>query len=1063
MRPLRLTMQAFGSYGKRTVIDFEQTNQNLFLITGDTGAGKTTIFDAIVFALYGEASSGMNKKNGTELQSQYVGPGVEPFVELVFSEAAGDGREEYTVRRVPRHFRPLKRGTGMKEESESVALTMPDGSEYPQKETDRKLEEIVGLTKSQFMQVAMIAQGEFMELLRAKSDDKKMIFRKLFHTELYAKIVEELGKRRKGKQQEMAQIRTVCQTEVSHVDVPEDYEQAEELKELKKRIASSDRLSVVGMERLLEGLERLCGILKERCGQAQKEYDAADRNHLEKRDAYTAGVQLLKRFDELEQAELELAACDSEEDEIRETEEKVQRISRAYEIQAVFQRYMDAVRTAENTRKNLSEQEAAIPALTDAGKEAQREAEAAEEGLGREIRKFTQVSERVQKSMEVFSRIRQVREETAFAQAECRRAEQEAEEAQKKVQSLEESERQWRSQAEDLSESEITRERWQSECTKADEIGQEIEAAKASAKEVQAQRNAADQAKKSFAEASAIYETRNQEYETMRRTFLNEQAGLIAREQLRPGVPCPVCGSLEHPNPCEIREEHKDLSREALDAAEREVGRLRERQEKAASASQSASTLLEEKENSLTETLRRLRQKLSENLPDHTEVKTLGQAEERLGSWKESLRREGDRLAENIQTLKKLRGYLLGIDEKKAALKTAAEQASQKAVDAKTTFAAKQTELEHLETSRDYQSEEEAETALARAEEGRKNAEAVSRTARRKAQQAESARTKADALISRYKSELPVQDEECSKRKDSYEKIMEEKDLSETEWKELTEKYTRGDAAAFQERAEAWQKRKTAAMSRRDSAKAAIGGQDRPVPEELKNAAETAEKELKDAQARLEEARNYYKANVSVYDSLKPVMEERGKIMEEHRRLDDLYNLLSGNVTGSRMDIETYVQRCYLERILCAANRRFEEMSAGQFELRMFDIDKAGKGKNRGLDLMVYSTVTGKEREVRTLSGGESFMAALCLALGMADQIQESAASVNLDMMFIDEGFGSLDEHSRDKAVRVLQEMAGGSRLIGIISHVTELKQEIEDQLIVTKNEEGSHVRWQIS
>ena len=268
---------------------------------------------------------------------------------------------------------------------------------------------------------------------------------------------------------------------------------------------------------------------------------------------------------------------------------------------------------------------------------------------------------------------------------------------------------------------------------------------------------------------------------------------------------------------------------------------------------------------------------------------------------------------------------------------------------------------------------------------------------------------------------------------------------------------------AFQERAEAWQKRKTAAMSRRDSAKDAIGGQDRPVPDELKNVAETAEKELKSAQARLEDAKGYYKTNASVYDSLKPVMEERGKIMEEHRRLDDLYNLLSGNVTGSRMDIETYVQRCYLERILYAANRRFEEMSAGQFELRMFDIDKAGKGKNRGLDLMVYSTVTGKEREVRTLSGGESFMAALCLALGMADQIQESAASVNLDMMFIDEGFGSLDEHSRDKAVRVLQEMAGGSRLIGIISHVTELKQEIEDQLIVTKDEEGSHVRWQIS
>ena len=165
--------------------------------------------------------------------------------------------------------------------------------------------------------------------------------------------------------------------------------------------------------------------------------------------------------------------------------------------------------------------------------------------------------------------------------------------------------------------------------------------------------------------------------------------------------------------------------------------------------------------------------------------------------------------------------------------------------------------------------------------------------------------------------------------------------------------------------------------------------------------------------------------------------------------------MTSGNVSGSRMDLETFVQRYYLERILYAANRRFQEMSAGQFELRMYDLKKAGEGKNRGLDLMVYSTVTGKEREVRTLSGGESFMAALSLALGMADQIKQSSAAINLDMMFIDEGFGSLDEHSRNQAVRVLQEMAEGSRLIGIISHVSELKQEIEDQMIVTKDENG--------
>ena len=193
------------------------------------------------------------------------------------------------------------------------------------------------------------------------------------------------------------------------------------------------------------------------------------------------------------------------------------------------------------------------------------------------------------------------------------------------------------------------------------------------------------------------------------------------------------------------------------------------------------------------------------------------------------------------------------------------------------------------------------------------------------------------------------------------------------------------------------------------------------------------------------------------------ILSERKRALKEHARLDTLYRLVSGNVTDARMDLETFVQRCYLERILAAANRRFEEMSGGQFELRMVGDEDAGKGRNRGLDLMVYSTVTGKEREVRTLSGGESFMAALSLALGMADQIQESAAAIHLDMMFIDEGFGSLDEHARNQAVRVLKEMAGSSRLIGIISHVTELKQEIDDQLIVSKDESGSHVRWQIS
>ena len=1066
MRPVKLTMQAFGSYGKRTVIDFEKTNQNLFLITGDTGAGKSTIFDAIVFALYGEASSGINKKDGTELQSQYVGPETEPFVELVFSEATGAEKKTYTVRRVPRHFRPLKRGTGVKEESGSVSLIMPDDSEYPQKETDRKLEEIVGMTKNQFMQVAMIAQGEFMELLRAKSDDKKMIFRKLFHTELYGKIVEELGRRRKGKQQEMGQIRTVCQTETAHVEVPADYEKAEELLTLKKRIVSSDRLSVVDLEEMLAILEDLCSTLKERCSAAGKEYREANRLYLEKRDACTAGLQLLRRFQELEQAEQELEECKAQEKEICETADQIRMISDAYEIQAVYERYMDAEKTVKAAERSLAEQEEALPGLSKMYEETKKQTEETNALLHKEIENYTKVSEKAERAMNVFQEIRKAEQAISSASSAARQAENIASEARQNVSRLEENEQKWRSQAETLGQAGLLLERWQGEMNRMAEMEADLFSIRTLALEMNKQKQAADKARQEYADASRIYEQKNKEYENSRRIFLNAQAGFIAKEQLRPGQPCPVCGSLHHPRPCQLDEDHQNLSRDELDVLGEEVNSLRSRQEDTASASRSAAALFQEKENTLTGEMEKLQRKLAENVPEGAEIPeklTIGQAEKILLERKQSLSQKEKGLKEDVETLKRLQSRLQGIETEKSELRTAAETAAQKLTEAKALFASCQALRDSLDASREYETEAEAKMALAEAKERKSHAEQSSSRAEAAGQKAKSDLENAQTLIRRYRTELPGQEKERGERKKAYERAMQEKALTESQWKEQTETRERTETARLQEIIDAYNRKKAAAESRRDSAKKETGRKKQPVPEELEAARDQAKARLDEAQKAQDREKGYYRADTGVYQALKPVMEERKKVMDEHRRLDELYNLLAGNVTGSRMDIETFVQRYYLERILYAANRRFQDMTGGQFELRMFDIEKAGKGKNRGLDLMVYSTVTGKEREVRTLSGGESFMAALSLALGMADQIRAGSASVNLDVMFIDEGFGSLDEHSRDKAVRVLQNMAGDSRMIGIISHVSELKQEIEDQLIVQKDEEGSHVRWQIS
>jgi exonuclease SbcC len=1066
MRPVKLTMQAFGSYGKKTVIDFRRINQNFFLIAGDTGAGKTTIFDALVFALYGEASSNANRKDGTELQSHYVEENVEPFVELTFTEGSGEEQREYTVRRVPRHFRPRKRGTGSKEESGRVSLLMPDGSEYPARETDRKLKEMVGLTKEQFMQVAMIAQGEFMELLRARSDDKKEIFRKLFHTEIYEQIVTELGRRRREKLQEIGQIRTVCQNETAHVFIPPEDAGAESLKELSGKIISSERLSVTDTENLLAELESLCGRMAEEEKEAEKISELASREHLEKRDAFTAGLELLKRFQEREQAEAELAECAKREADMIRLAELSRRIEEAWEVSTAYLRYADAGKSVSDTKKHLKDQEEAVPELEKTCREAEKQKGNAEAGFNQENEAWAKISERVKNARKLFAKIRQAEQESAGAEEALRRVQREEADAVKALQEQEREKKKREEEAGLLKPIPVRLERWKVRIEKAGEIGADMDDVRLLQKEAEDQKQAAEAARRAYAEASIDYREKRAEYEEKRQAFLNVQAGFIAREQLRPGMPCPVCGSLDHPHPCVLKEEHRELSRESLEALSRETEERRKKQDAAAEAAQAARIRQETTEKNFSSQAEKLKIRLKDCFPEIFPVQgeeELSQTEKRIRSLTEELREEGKQLEAAEKRRKRLEELQEEADREQKQISEKAEQAKAAVSAAETVLAASRASLDNLRASRDYDTEEAAEREQGEAGKRKEQAERALQAARAASQAAEAAHTSAIALIGRYRKELPKLEEERQKREEEYQAAMVRISFSEPEWKTLTEEYSRADAAGFRKQAEDWKQKKTAAESVRNAAVQATAGKSRPEPDARKAEADAAEKRAAGARERLELVRNGLQVNRQVLQRLQETMESRRKTAEEYSRLENLYGRLGGNVTGARMDIETFVQRRYLERILRAANRRFGEMSAGQFELRMSDLESAGKGRNRGLDLMVYSHVTGKEREVRTLSGGESFMAALSLALGLADQIQAGASSVHPDILFIDEGFGSLDEHSRDKAVRVLRNMAGESRLVGIISHVEELKQEMEDQLVVWKDENGSHVKWEIS
>ena len=1091
MKPIQLTMQAFGSYGKKTVIDFTKPDQNLFLITGDTGAGKSTIFDAIVFALYGEASSVVNKKNGTELQSQFSENSVEPFVELVFSEREGSEDVHYTVRRVPKHIRPLKRGTGFKEESGSVSLIMPDGMEYPSKETDKKLEEIVGLTKGQFMQVAMIAQGEFMALLRAKSDEKKVIFRRLFNTELYQDIVDELAKRRKDKQGKIAQIKTACQTEVGHIIVPETEisektetgaaEKADDaaetddscsrkihLKDLKDRILKSERLSLADMEALLQELQRTCEQLKEKVKHSEERRNQLNQDYLERRDASAKAEQLQERFKELDLAERELAECEKEKNLVGKWQLLTGQIEAAWDVQAVWQRYQDVKQQLEATEKALKSHEQALPEAEEnygQSKKALQQAKAAQEQA---LTEYSKILERVEKDLKSFAKIAASKQAAAEAGKMAEAASRQEKEAADSLNLLEEQEKQWQQQAEKLSDTDSRAAILLGQQREIRDMAENLKNWQREEENCYRQRQTAENAQTAYIQAQDIYIRENEVYTQASSAFFDAQAGILAKK-LQPGQPCPVCGSVEHPHPHQM--ERASLTKEELDVLAQKLQKLQKQREKKSNQAGAAAAALEASERSCHQMGEQLYRKAQayDNGGKNCETVDANDAfdsqwlAKQLKRWQREWQDRDSQLQNDRKNLLQLKRLMEDAVSKKKELSEKKEKAGQQLSQIKERLAAAEAALENMETSTYYESETVARAILTKASEKKSDSDRNYKCCEKAEQEAGNRKERTEERIHQFRQSLPSQQEACRERKTAYEQIMENRQLTETQWQSLTKHYTKEDRLRLAEQINRWQEKKIAAERLKEASEAAIGDRMKPDMEQLllqQNEAEAAWKKEQEVYDRYTEI---YKTNLKVYEALMPKMDERSRIMEEHKRLDDLYNLLAGKVTGSRMDIETYVQRYYLERILYAANRRFLEMSAGQFELRMCDITKAGEGRNRGLDLMVYSNVTGKEREVRTLSGGESFMAALSLALGMADQIQQSSSAIHLDMMFIDEGFGSLDSHSRDQAVRVLQQMAGGSKLIGIISHVSELKQEIEDQLIVSKNEDGSSVRWQIS
>lgn len=1066
MKPIQLTLQAFGSYGEKTVIDFTKATQNLFLITGDTGAGKSTIFDAIVFALYGEASSMKNKKDGKELQSQFASLDVEPYVELIFRE----NEEIYQVKRIPRHDRQKQRGQGVTNKNESVSLIMPDGSEYASKETNQKISEIVGLTKEQFMQIAMIAQGEFMDVLRAKTTDKKEIFRRLFGTEKYQKIVNELERRKKDKAVEMARLRTMCQTEAVHIRIPETYEKADRVSELKNAVTINEEYNIVYLEQLIAEMELLCEYIAKEKKEAEKKENKSAEIFNEKNAAYARAEGLLKQYDTLEASMQVLKECDFVREQIQEKEKLVVRIRAAYDIQAKYHFLEDKTKTLYEKKRELAALEENMPKLLEEYTKTEKLKEDAEKNKDIVTKEASRTKEKASLALSVFESIKSgeyKKEQLEMQKIEAEKKEQEAREERKL---LDEQESLWKEQEQELSGVDVKLQI----CLGRREL---LLSLKRDADNLSVIVSKIDGAKKKLAKAQETFVVISQnatkktyEYEAARNAFLKNSAGVLAR-QLEEGKPCPVCGSITHPAPC-IAMTETVVSKEELDRLEKLAGQEKEKENQAASQAQMIGSQLKSYEEQYMEAWEKIKARLMEqeletmlsgSMPQELELEMGLDGEDAI---KEYLNEAEHTLDTSIAMLEEksrkfvlLKKNLSQIAERKREMEERIEKIREKTNQVKEEYAKVLSTLATLRDSLPFSTEEEANRLLLQADRKMKETEKEYKTAFAAYERAKSEKENSEVLIATIQAEIPRLLQECDALSKEYQEICDSKNLSEAEWKDVTASYSK-DTSNLEAEILEYQEKRSTSEALAKNAKEAIGEEAKPDLSVLLPECEEALQNKQNAAKYAEEYRQFAETNRMVRDNLKRMLEGRQDVLEEQARIESLYGRLNGKVSGARMDIETYAQRFYLEQILDAANERFYDMTLGQYELRMYNLDRAGEGKNHGLDLMVYSHVTGKEREVKMLSGGESFLAALSLALGMADQIQEKSSAVNLDIMFIDEGFGSLDDTSRKEAVTMLKKMAGGTKLIGLISHVTELRQEIEDHLEVKKTEQGSRVSW---
>lgn len=913
MRPIKLTMSAFGPYAAETVIEMDKLGAcGLYLITGDTGAGKTTIFDAITYALFGEAS-GMVRETGM-FRSKYADPAAPTFVELVFCYH----ESLYTVRRNPEYMRPAKKGHGTVLQKAEAQLHYPNGRIVTKiREVNEAVKEILGIDCAQFTQIAMIAQGDFLKLLLASTDDRKKIFRQIFRTQNYEILQNKLKSETLTREKQYKAMKAGLELYVDEIQCREGSPEWEQLQLAKEGKLSSQELVPV-IQRIIDD--------------DQQQYQ--------------------RKTEELEKTERQLRAVHLNLDRIR-TQQKA-----AADLEGA-QTELGKERMNQEQKKAALDQESA--------KAGQRE-------------QLSEQTANMKAHLPAYDELENVRQQLSLCRKRAEKKRTEKEERAAFIESLSAELEQQRKDLEFLKEIDVEQTKTQQAIEENRRMGQQLKGLEEIRKQYQITQTKWEEASAEYQKAAACAQQAQQEYAEKYQAFLDEQAGVLA-QSLDPGQPCPVCGSTDHPQPASITqgapsEEEVELARSKKEQAQDDM----------AQASAAAGEIKGRAEAQRSD------------LKRQAEVFIKDGPLESLSHWIDRKRAE---LKAQQKELKEKQACLEKQAEQKADLEQNIPQGQKK-----------------VEQEKDLLNQDEQE--LARSESQEKNLR-------------EQESGLAQKLEFSSKEEAKKYLKELEKTQSSLDKALRQ---AETQLQKSRERIADLEATAR-------------------TLKEQLQGMQAADPDVEIEKKKAWEAEKTDLSQTLQTIRSRLDRNRDCLLQIENRAREMEAAEEEWSWMKALSDTAGGTISGKeKIMLETYVQMTYFDRIIDRANTRFMIMSGGQYELKR-RLEAENRLSQSGLELDVIDHYNGSERSVKTLSGGESFKASLSLALGLSDEIQSSAGGVKLDTMFVDEGFGSLDEESLQQAIRALSDLTEGNRLVGIISHVADLKEKIDRQIIVKKDQFG--------